>query len=75
MGREVEAGLERVRDRIQEQNQLTTSQARPAVNLTDPGVHSARAECRVEEQFVSVVKKDDAAPPPSFRRSGEGERT
>lgn len=36
MGHEVEAGIERVRDRIRGKNQLTTSQARPTVNLTDP---------------------------------------
>jgi hypothetical protein len=32
----VEAGFERVRDRIRGTNQLTTRQARPTVNLTDP---------------------------------------
>jgi hypothetical protein len=36
MGHEVEAGFERAHDRIRGQNQLTTSQARPTVNLTDP---------------------------------------
>jgi transposase len=36
MGHEVEAGIERVRDRIREQHQLVTCQARPTVNLTDP---------------------------------------
>jgi hypothetical protein len=36
VGHEVEAGFERVRDRIRGKNQLTTRHARPTVNLTDP---------------------------------------
>jgi hypothetical protein len=45
MGHEVEAGFERVRDRIRGTDQLTTRQARPTVNLTDPCRPKEPAEC------------------------------